>query len=412
MRIARTEGHRLQCQAGMDACYKAKEMGADVVKQWDSTLDSNTRESHVAIDGQIRELDERFSNGLMFPGDPSGGAAEVINCRCALLQRARKALDDEEFTKINNFTGQLETFKSPEEYDEFKKAFFSKENRQYMDYVQRMEDKYQIKDFQKVLGSMTDQEYKHYSDLLRWNPFYNKKAKSNKVLTNTSNSGKIVLRKFQPASSIDEAKEYAKNVFGLDVNGWDDMNLDVANVVNREIQAVYDIFGDLSKAGELTGIRVLPKKQSYVAAYSPTMKEIFFTKNNVGYKTSMTNLAKLAKQQKGFGFWSTDAAEHSIRHELGHAIQHMMTDAKAGNPYGNSVAKLNKISKLRQQVMKDCGITQWSKNDTAHFKPAGDVLSYYALKSDGEFIADSVAEYMAGNPREMAKKVVEILRGR
>ena len=31
----------------------------------------------------------------MFPGDPNGGAAEVINCRCALLQRARWALDDE-----------------------------------------------------------------------------------------------------------------------------------------------------------------------------------------------------------------------------------------------------------------------------------------------------------------------------
>ena len=89
IRIARTEGHRIQCQAGMDACYKAKEKGADVVKQWDATLDDRTRESHVAVDGQIRELDEPFSNGLMFPGDPRGGAAEVINCRCALLQRGR-----------------------------------------------------------------------------------------------------------------------------------------------------------------------------------------------------------------------------------------------------------------------------------------------------------------------------------
>lgn len=100
VRIARTEGHRIQCQAGMDACYKAKEIGADVVKQWDATLDARTRESHQAVDGQIRELDEKFSNGLMFPGDPSGGAAEVINCRCALLQRARKALDKDELEEL------------------------------------------------------------------------------------------------------------------------------------------------------------------------------------------------------------------------------------------------------------------------------------------------------------------------
>lgn len=102
VRIARTEGHRVQVQSGMDACYKAKEKGADVVKQWDAALDSRTRESHAAVDGEIRELDKPFSNGLMFPGDPSGGAAEVVNCRCALLQRARWALDDDELKTLED----------------------------------------------------------------------------------------------------------------------------------------------------------------------------------------------------------------------------------------------------------------------------------------------------------------------
>lgn len=107
VRIARTEGHRIQCQSAMDACYKAKDIGADVVKQWDSTLDARTRESHVAIDGQIREIDKPFSNGLMFPGDPRGGAAEVINCRCALLQRARKALFEDEDDIETEYIGDI-----------------------------------------------------------------------------------------------------------------------------------------------------------------------------------------------------------------------------------------------------------------------------------------------------------------
>lgn len=102
VRIARTEGHRIQVQAGMDACYKAKDMGADVVKQWDSTLDGRTRHSHAVVDGEIRELDEKFSNGLRFPGDPHGAAAEVVNCRCALLQRARWALDDDELQTLQD----------------------------------------------------------------------------------------------------------------------------------------------------------------------------------------------------------------------------------------------------------------------------------------------------------------------
>jgi hypothetical protein len=98
MRIARTEAHRIQCKAAYDAQHKAKSKGADVVKQWDSTLDGKTRDSHRAIDGEIKELDEKFSNGLEYPGDPSGAAAEVINCRCALLQRARWALGND-YTK-------------------------------------------------------------------------------------------------------------------------------------------------------------------------------------------------------------------------------------------------------------------------------------------------------------------------
>lgn len=124
VRIARTEGHRIQCQSAMDACHKAKEIGADVVKQWDSTLDDRTRESHAKVDGEIRELDEKFSNGLMFPGDPSGGAAEVINCRCALLQRARKALDEDELKTLQDraeFFGLDKT----DNFEEYKRKYLN-----------------------------------------------------------------------------------------------------------------------------------------------------------------------------------------------------------------------------------------------------------------------------------------------
>jgi hypothetical protein len=122
MRIARTEGHRIQTTAAMDVMEQAKEKGADVVKQWDAALDGRTRASHRAVDGEIREVEEKFSNGLMYPGDPSGGAKEVINCRCALLQRARWALDEQELEHLKeraNFWG----LDKSDSFDDFEKKY-------------------------------------------------------------------------------------------------------------------------------------------------------------------------------------------------------------------------------------------------------------------------------------------------
>lgn len=122
IRIARTEGHRIQCTATMDAMKSAKDIGADVIKQWDSTLDARTRDSHAKVDGEIRELDKRFSNGLMFPGDPGGRPEEVINCRCALLQRARWALDEGELQTLQDRAKYFGLDKS-EEFDDFRKKY-------------------------------------------------------------------------------------------------------------------------------------------------------------------------------------------------------------------------------------------------------------------------------------------------
>lgn len=104
MTIARTESHRIQCHATSDAQYKAKEKGADVLKQWDAALDGDTRPTHRQLDGQIRELDEPFEvagKKAKYPG-AFGDPAEDCNCRCALLQRARWALGKEELDTLKD----------------------------------------------------------------------------------------------------------------------------------------------------------------------------------------------------------------------------------------------------------------------------------------------------------------------
>lgn len=197
IRIARTEGHRIQTTAQMDAMHGAKDRGADLVKQWDAALDARTRESHVNVDGEWREIDEKFSNGLRYPGDPHGKAAEVINCRCALLQRARWALADG-FTKIDGFTDEIKSFDSMETYDEFKKAYFSSENRAYMEYVTELEKQYGTKDLNKILSKMTDEEYQYFAKLEKARPQFSGMYRNDPIvkkganlLTNSPNGVKM-----------------------------------------------------------------------------------------------------------------------------------------------------------------------------------------------------------------------------
>ena len=119
--IVRTESHRIQQASKLDAQNAAKAKGANVVKQWNSTLDGDTRKTHRSLDGQIRELDEPFEMGgkkAMHPGG-FGDPAEDCNCRCQMLQRARLALNEDELKTLQeraeffglDKTGDLEDFK-------------------------------------------------------------------------------------------------------------------------------------------------------------------------------------------------------------------------------------------------------------------------------------------------------------
>jgi uncharacterized protein with gpF-like domain len=57
-------------------------------KGWVTTMDGRQRDTHGDANGQIRPLAEPFDIGdsqLMYPGDPTGSAREVINCRCTIV---------------------------------------------------------------------------------------------------------------------------------------------------------------------------------------------------------------------------------------------------------------------------------------------------------------------------------------
>lgn len=350
--IARTEGHRIQQTSARDAQYAAKKKGADVVKQWDAALDGRTRDSHARVDGEIRELDEKFSNGLKYPGDPSGGAAEVVNCRCTANTRARWALDDEE----------LQTLKERAEY------FGLDKTENFEDFKQK----------------------------------YLKAAETPIAQVNT----------FTPAKTIEDAAKFAKETLGLEQTTAYQlgMNLDVANGLNEAIGRMSDTFGSLTEAGYLENVLLFTNRSSNsYAAYSDSLRTVFLNPV-VKQKGALKKMAKDAVEQFEPGAWSTGSAFHTVYHELGHAVQHMILN--------NNALKKNKIDVLYRKTFSDILGTEttWTiDKDTAALakktKEAG--FSYYGLRNSGEFVAESIAQYyLSDKPGEIAKQVVEILKGK
>lgn len=130
LRIAKTEGHRIQNESIYNVQKKAVERGANIIKQWDATFDKRTRKTHAYLDGEQVGVDEYFVNlngyEALYPGD-FGRPEEDINCRCRITQRAKWALTDAEFTKMNGETNELQHFENVDDYNEFKRLFWGLE---------------------------------------------------------------------------------------------------------------------------------------------------------------------------------------------------------------------------------------------------------------------------------------------
>jgi hypothetical protein len=89
-RIVRTETVRASNFGGMAGAWESE---FETEKVWLEIKDNRTRFSHrhsSGVGGQVRDLTDPYSNGLMFPGDPNGPASETISCRCAQAYRLKR----------------------------------------------------------------------------------------------------------------------------------------------------------------------------------------------------------------------------------------------------------------------------------------------------------------------------------
>ncbi len=203
---------------------------------------------------------------------------------------------------------------------------------------------------------------------------------------------------FKAAKTKKEAERFAKDVLNIEAD-YSKYHVTVANALNSELLKAKQTFGNIE---ELKHIGTFPKgyPTSWKGAYSPKHEAIWL--RNVSRKDSLAKLKQQAEQQHRIGFWSTPSELHTIRHEIGHAIDYSIKVILNESEYNRRIKQINE---LRQNIQEEVLKTKKGSQEYAKY------LSRYAFKNTKEFIAESIAEYLDGNPRETAKTVVNILLG-
>lgn len=117
--FARTAMTGAQNSGRQTQLENAKNLGIELMKEWMATLDPHTRDSHRDLDGEQVEVDKKFSNGLMFPGEPGGAPAEVYNCRCTMVSDIKKYPST--YNRYDNISGKQIKNMSYRDWEDAKK---------------------------------------------------------------------------------------------------------------------------------------------------------------------------------------------------------------------------------------------------------------------------------------------------
>lgn len=355
MRIARTEGHRVQSEARLDSMYAAKKKGADIVKQWDATLDGRTRPNHRQLDGQIRELDEPFEVGGMKVDCPGGFgiASEDCNCRCCVLQRARWAVKSETaYQKRNNETG----------------------------------------DFIECTG---------YED------FKQKYLKASEKLKTSQTSGIISI---SDCKDFDSLSAYVQKVYGFDID--DSVKILDYTTVQQSMTGIEKVINEFPQAKQtLTGIGT-SKNGVMCAGYNG---KINF--NPAYYADGKPSVATCMVQGNTTGFHPKNTGVlETGSHEMGHLLERTLIEQSVNDgkyPFGafawNDCTESKAIISQACKTVKKTPEGKGLRNVQLKSQVSG-----YATKNDSECLAECVADYVANGDGAsiLSKEVWKMLKER
>lgn len=359
-RIARTEGHRIQNEAALDVIEEAHKKGANIVKQWDSTLDEKTRDTHRQLDGQIREFDEYFEvNGLKSTapglfGDP----AEDCNCRCCLLQRARWALDETELEKLQeraNYFG----FDKTKDFEDFKEKYLTVAEE----------------------------------------------------LKNSQNSD--IIKSISECRNFDDLTSYLKDSYGITVS--DTVKSLDFTTVQQSMTGIEQVMHEFPQAQKTLQSIGTSNSGVMCASFNGSIN---FNPNYYADGNAKVATAMVQGNTTGFHPKNTGVLEAGS-HEMGHLLERTLIEMQ--NLSDDALSRLSKIQAWNKSEQAKSIISSACKTAKKTDEGKGLVngqlkaqVSGYATKNDSECLAECVADYIANgeNASILSKEVWKLLKER
>ncbi|MGN0533019.1 MAG: hypothetical protein ACI4IK_01555 [Eubacterium sp.] len=200
--------------------------------------------------------------------------------------------------------------------------------------------------------------------------------------------------KFTAAPDKQSAFNYAKKEFNIRLDQTS-MSLNAMNAINEAMFKVKQEFG-IGAFGRIHHIgKVANGTASNVQGYYNPMTQGLALRG-VKYNNPQQFWSKHAQNAHKAGFWSTSNPMQTVYHELGHGIQYTLSQSQIKAIDNIRTSTLKKISSIQQS-----GGKAWKAQ----------YLSRYGFTNTGEFIAESVAEYMNGGARPTAMAVIGIIKG-
>lgn len=257
--FARTAVTGAQNAGRVERLREAQDMGIQVRKVWLATLDERTREEHADLDGQERDIDKPFETSgytIDYPGDPDAAPEMVFNCRCTLIYSYPRHRSDPS-PRYDQQDGEV--------IDDTNYARWWESKHPGQTWEQHMQEHREGRGRTDGGGEETAQE----------------------TAAAEPEKPKPIHAQFTPASSIQEAEEFARQFVSGSVS-YRGLSLDAANACNQalaDIAATYGVesLGTVQPMNMRTNVF---KNTTAEAAYRWGSRELFI--NPKYYKNAGT----------------------------------------------------------------------------------------------------------------------------